>query len=179
MGGATLNQSGTLGWNSGPWDQRPIEGRADVLVYTSPPLDRPVTVIGPVEAVLFVSSSALDTDFTAKLVDVHPDGYAQNILDRLVRARYRNGSKLPPSFINAGKAYEYTIELGNTSTVFKAGHKIRLEISSSNFPHYVRNQNTAEDVGTSTRMRTAHQTVLHDDDHRSLLALPVVPIKIP
>jgi putative CocE/NonD family hydrolase len=164
---------------SGAFNQSDIEKRKDVLVYTSAALTENMTVIGQVNVKLWAFNDAPDTDFTAKLVDVHPDGYAQNILDRLVRARYRNGSKLPPSFINAGKAYEYTIELGNTSTVFKAGHKIRLEISSSNFPHYVRNQNTAEDVGTSTRMRTAHQTVLHDDDHRSLLALPVVPIKIP
>ncbi len=86
---------------------------------------------------------------------------------------------MSPSFIEPGKAYEYSIELGNTSTVFKAGHKIRLEISSSNFPHYVRNQNTREDVGSSTRMQTAQQTILHDDDHPSQLALPVVPINIP
>ncbi|HYQ81389.1 MAG TPA: CocE/NonD family hydrolase, partial [Anaeromyxobacteraceae bacterium] len=129
---------------------------------------------------LWAASSAPDTDFTAKLVDVHPgDGYAQNILDRLVRARYRWGSKLPPSFIQPGKAYQYTIELGNTSTVFKRGHRIRLEISSSNFPHYVRNQNTTSDIGADTRMEIAHQTVLHDARHQSMLELPVVPIRIP
>ena len=136
-------------------------------------------MIGQVNVKLWAITSAPDTDFTAKLVDVHPDGYAQNILDRLVRARYRRGSKLPPSFIQPGKAYEYEIELGNTSTVFKAGHQIRLEVSSSNFPHYVRNQNTTDDVGTSKKMQTAHQTNLHDRKHRSRLALPVVPIAIP
>jgi len=164
---------------SGAFDQAEIEKRGDVLVYTSPVLTKNMTVIGQVNVKLWAITSAPDTDFTAKLVDVHPDGYAQNILDRLVRARYRYGSKLPPSFIEPGKAYEYSIELGNTSTVFKAGHKIRLEISSSNFPHYVRNQNTREDVGSSTRMQTAQQTILHDDDHPSQLALPVVPINIP
>ena len=164
---------------SGAFDQAEIERRGDVLVYTTPRLTKNMTVIGQVNVKLWAITSAPDTDFTAKLVDVHPDGYAQNILDRLVRARYRHGSKLPPSFIEPGKAYEYSIELGNTSTVFKAGHKIRLEISSSNFPHYVRNQNTREDVGSSNRMQTAQQTILHDDDHPSHLALPVVPISIP
>ena len=164
---------------SGAFDQAEIERRGDVLVYTSPVLTKNMTVIGQVNVKLWAITSAPDTDFTAKLVDVHPDGYAQNILDRLVRARYRRGSKFPPSFIEPGRAYEYSIELGNTSTVFKAGHKIRLEISSSNFPHYVRNQNTREEVGSSTRMQTAQQTILHDDDHPSHLALPVVPISIP
>lgn len=164
---------------SGAFDQSEIEKRGDVLVYTSTALKENLAVIGQVNVKLWAITDAQDTDFTAKLVDVHPDGYAQNILDRLVRARYRSGSKLSPSLIEPGKAYEYNIELGNTATVFKAGHKIRLEVSSSNFPHYVRNQNTAEDVGTSTRMQTANQTILHDDGHRSQLALPVVPIKIP
>jgi putative CocE/NonD family hydrolase len=164
---------------SGAFDQSEIEKRKDVLVYTSAPLTENVTVIGQVNVKLWAITDAPDTDFTAKLVDVHPDGYAQNILDRLVRARYRRGSKLPPTFIEPGKAYEYDIELGNTSIVFKAGHKIRLEVSSSNFPHYVRNQNTAEDVGASTQIRTANQTILHDDEHPSHVALPVVPVKIP
>lgn len=165
---------------SGPFDQSEIEKRGDVLVYTSEPLQQDLTVIGQVRVKLWAISSAPDTDFTAKLVDVHPgDGYAQNILDRLVRARYRWGSKLPPSFIQPDKAYEYTIELGNTSTVFKRGHRIRLEISSSNFPHYVRNQNTRSAVGSDTSMEIAHQTVLHDAKHQSMLELPVVPIKVP
>jgi putative CocE/NonD family hydrolase len=164
---------------SGAFNQADIEKRNDVLVYTSAPLTENLAVIGQVNVKLWAITSAPDTDFTAKLVDVHPDGYAQNILDRLVRARYRRGSKFPPSFIQPGKAYGYDIELGNTATVFKVGHRIRLEISSSNFPHYVRNQNTREDVGTSTRMQTAQQVILHDGEHRSLLALPVAPIKIP
>jgi hypothetical protein len=129
---------------------------------------------------LWAISSAPDTDFTAKLVDVHPgDGYAQNILDRLVRARFRHGSKLPPSFIRPGEPYEYLIELGNTANVFQRGHRIRLEISSSNFPHYVRNQNTRSAVGMDTRIEVAHQTILHDARHPSVLELPVVPIKAP
>jgi putative CocE/NonD family hydrolase len=164
---------------SGAFDQAEIEKRDDVLVYTTAPLRENLAVIGQVNVKLWAISSAPDTDFTAKLVDVHPDGYAQNILDRLVRARYRRGSKLPPSFIEPGKTYQYDIELGNTSTVFKAGHRVRLEVSSSNFPHYVRNQNTTDDVGSSTRMRNAHQTILHDEEHPSHLTLPVVPIQVP
>jgi putative CocE/NonD family hydrolase len=164
---------------SGAFDQSEIEKRKDVLVYTSAALRDNVAVVGPVNVKLWAITDAPDTDFTAKLVDVHPDGYAQNILDRIVRARFRRGSKLPASFIEPGKAYEYDIELGNTSIVFKPGHRIRLEISSSNFPHYARNQNTAEDVGASSQIRTANQTILHDDEHRSYLALPVVPIRVP
>jgi uncharacterized protein len=164
---------------SGPFDQAQIEKRGDVLVYTSAPLQKDLVVIGQVRVKLWAASSAPDTDFTAKLVDVHPnDGYAQNILDRLVRARYRWGSKLPPSFIEPGRPYEYAIELGNTSTVFKRGHRIRLEISSSNFPHYVRNQNTRSLVGMDTRIEIANQTILHDAKHQSMLELPVVPILV-
>jgi putative CocE/NonD family hydrolase len=161
---------------SGAFDQAEIEQRGDVLVYTSAPLKEDLAVIGPVRVTLWATTSAGDTDFTAKLVDVHPDdGYAQNILDRIVRARYRSGSKLPPSFIEAGKPYEYTIDLGNTSTVFRRGHRIRLEVSSSNFPHYVRNQNTAAPVGSDTVIEIAHQSILHDARHQSVLELPVVP----
>ncbi len=164
---------------SGAFDQSEIERRGDVLVYASAPLKKDLTVIGSVRTTLWAVTSAPDTDFTAKLVDVHPDGYAQNILDRLVRARYRHGSKLPPSFIEPGKAYQYDIELGYTATVFKKGHRVRLEVSSSNFPHYVRNQNTRAPVGMDARIEVAHQAILHDAKHQSMLELPVVPIKAP
>lgn len=160
---------------SGAFDQRDIEQRDDVLVYTSEPLKQDVAVIGNVKVKLWAKSSAPDTDFTAKLVDIHQDGYAQNILNRVVRARFRHGSKLPPSLIEPGKAYEYSIELGNTATVFQQGHRIRLEISSSNFPHYARNQNTAAPVGSDAVVQIAHQTILHDGKHQSTLELPVVP----
>ena len=166
---------------SGAFDQASIETRGDILVYTSAPLEKDLTVIGSVRVKLWATSSAPDTDFTAKLVDLHPgDGYAQNILDRIVRARFRWGSKLPPSFIRPGEPYQYDIELGNTATVFRRGHRIRLEISSSNFPHYVRNQNTRASVGMDTRIEVAQQTILHDRRHRSVLELPVVPyVKAP
>lgn len=160
---------------SGAFDQRDVEQRGDVLVYTSEPLRQDLTVIGSVRVNLWATSSAPDTDFTAKLVDVHPDGYAQNILNRLARARFRHGSKLPPSLIEPGKAYAYDIELGNTATVFQKGHRIRLEVSSSNFPHYARNQNTASPVGSDAIVEIAQQSILHDARHQSVLELPVVP----
>jgi len=165
---------------AGAHDQADIELRDDVLVYTSAPLDRDLAVIGPVTVELWAMSSAPDTDFTAKLVDVHLDEFAHNVLDRIVRARYRDGSKLPPSLIQPGTAYEYTIELGNAGTIFRKGHRIRLEISSSNFPHYSRNLNTGRSNEEDDQLAVAGQTVLHNKEHPSRLLLPVVPnVKAP
>ena len=124
---------------------------------------------------LWAKSSARDTDFTAKLVDVHLDGYAHNVLDRIVRARYRWGSKMPPSLIQPGKPYPYTIDLGNAGTIFRRGHRIRMEISSSNFPHYARNLNTGRSNEQDDRIEVARQTVLHDEEHPSHLLLSIVP----
>lgn len=160
---------------AGAHDQSEIELRNDVLVYTSAPLNRDMAVIGPVTVRLWARTSARDTDFTAKLVDVHLDGFAHNVLDRIVRARYRHGSKFPPSLINPGQAYEYTIDLGNTGSIFRRGHRIRLEISSSNFPHYARNLNTGRSNEQDDRIEVARQTILHDEEHPSRLILPVVP----
>ncbi len=160
---------------AGAHDQSEIELRNDVLVYTSSPLEHDLAVIGPVTVKLWARTSGRDTDFTAKLVDVHLDGFAHNVLDRIVRTRYRHGSKLPPSLINPGQAYEYTIDLGNAGTIFRRGHRIRLEISSSNFPHYSRNLNTGRSNEEDDRVEVARQTILHDEDHPSRLMLPVVP----
>jgi putative CocE/NonD family hydrolase len=175
MGGATLNQSGTAGWNSGPWDQRPLEGRADVLVYTSPPLERPLTVIGPVEVVLFVSSSARDTDFTAKLVDVHPSGRAEILADGILRARYRRSlSAAEP--LEPGRVEEIRIAVGGTANQFRAGHRIRLDISSSNFPRFDANTNTGgviADEGPDAVVPALNR-VFHDAARPSRLLLPVV-----
>jgi len=165
---------------AGAHNQADIELRDDVLVYTGAPLDRDMAVIGPVTVKLWAKSSARDTDFTAKLVDVHLDGSAYNVLDRVVRARYRQGSKLPPSLIQPGRAYEYNIDLGVTGTMFRKGHRIRLEISSSNFPHYARNLNTGGSNEQDAQTEVAQQTVLHDQEHASYLVLPVVPgVKAP
>ena len=145
-----------------------------MLVYTSEPLAEDLTVIGPVEVRLWAASSARDTDFTAKLVDVHLDGYAHNVSEGIVRARYRNSDYLE-SWLTPGAAHDYTIDLGYTATVFRAGHRIRLEISSSNFPHFDRNPNTGDPFGQSAEVRTATQRVLHDDLHPSQLVLQVAP----
>ncbi len=155
-------------------DQSTVELRDDVLVYTSAPLDRDLAVIGPVQVKLWARSSARDTDFTAKLVDVHLDGKAHNVLDRIVRARFRGGSKLPPSLIQPGKPYEYSIDLGNTAQIIRKGHRVRLEISSSSFPHYARNLNTGLSNETTSEMQVAEQAILHDAAHPSRLVLPVV-----
>ena len=165
---------------NGAQDQTEVELRDDVLVYTSPRLDRDLAVIGPVEVKLWAKTSARDTDFTAKLVDVHLDGASHNVLDRIVRARFRRGSKLPPSPIEPHEEYEYRILLGNAGTIFRKGHRIRLEISSSSFPHYDRNLNTGEVNEWSAEMKVAHQTILHDRHHASRLVLPIAPgVSIP
>ncbi|HEY0605012.1 MAG TPA: CocE/NonD family hydrolase [Herpetosiphonaceae bacterium] len=160
---------------SGAFDQAQIELRDDVLVYTSSPLTEDLAVIGPVSLTFWATSTAPDTDFTAKLVDVHLDGFAQNVLDRIIPARYRAGSKVPPTNIVPGQAYEYTLDLGNTATIFRKGHRIRLEISSSNFPHYARNLNTGQPIASESEIVSARQWILHDPAHRSYLELPVVP----
>ena len=157
----------------GALDQSGLELREDVLVYTSEPLAADLAVIGPVTVRLWAASTARDTDFTAKLVDVHLDGIAHNVLDRIVRARYRHGSKSAPSLITPGEIYEYAIPLGDTATVFRRGHRIRLEVSSSNFPHYDRNPNTGHPLGQDAELVVATQTVFHDPEHPSHLELPV------
>ncbi len=158
----------------GVFDQRPIEARQDVLVYTSPPLPEPVEVSGPILVTLHASTSALDTDWTAKLVDVEPCGYARNLTDGILRARYRHSMR-EPQLLTPGQVVEYVIDAGATSNVFAAGHRIRLEVSSSNFPHFDRNPNTGEIPGRSTRLLSALQTVCHDHAHPSHVLLPVVP----
>lgn len=162
---------------AGPRDQRATESRQDVLVYTSGELKEDVEVTGPVTVHLWAISSAPDTDFVARLVDVYPDGYAQNLTDGIIRARYRDFQKgqRQPSLIEPGKAYEYEIDLWATSNVFQAGHRIRLDITSSNFPRWDRNPNTGADFGADTEMAVARQTILHDPEHASYIVLPVVP----
>ena len=165
---------------AGARDQSQVETRNDVLVYTTEPLDKDLAVIGPVDVKLWARSTARDTDFTGKLVDVHLDGASHNVLDRIVRARFRDGSKLPPSLIEPGEAYEYTIPLGNAGTIFRRGHRIRLEISSSSFPHYDRNLNTGLTNEWTDKIEVATQTILHDEEHPSRLVLSIAPgVKAP
>jgi uncharacterized protein len=162
------------GVNSGVYDQTPVEQRRDVLVYTANVLESDLEVTGPITMKLFASSSAPDTDFTAKLVDLRPDGYAQNVAEGIVRARFRESIRYPTPII-PGQVYEYTIDLWSTSHVFKQGHRLRLEVSSSNFPRYDRNQNTGHEIGMDAEMQPAMQTVFHDSRHPSHVILPVIP----
>jgi uncharacterized protein len=158
----------------GPKDQRTLEERDDVLIYSTPPLEHDLEVTGPVRLEFFASSSAVDTDFTAKLVDVYPDGSAINIAEGILRAKYRDSQETSTP-LTPGKVYSLAIDLWATSNVFRAGHRIRLEISSSNFPRFDRNLNTGESAATSAMWASATNTILHDVVHPSALLLPVVP----
>ncbi len=158
----------------GPKDQRTLEERDDVLIYSTPPLEHDLEVTGPVRLEFFASSSAVDTDFTAKLVDVFPDGSAMNIAEGILRAKYRD-SRETSTLLVPGKVYSLAIDLWATSNVFRAGHRIRLEVSSSNFPRFDRNLNTSESAATSAKWTNANNTILHDAAHPSALLLPVVP----
>ncbi|HET9305024.1 MAG TPA: CocE/NonD family hydrolase [Candidatus Sulfotelmatobacter sp.] len=157
----------------GPRDQRPVEARNDVLVYSTPALSEDLEITGPVTAELFASSSAVDTDFTAKLVDVWPDGFAQNLTEGIIRARYRE-SQEKPTFLNPGQTYKFTLDLWSTSNLFRKGHRIRLEISSSNFPRFDRNLNTGEDQSSARKPVQATNSIYHDAEHPSALILPTV-----
>ena len=158
----------------GPADQRPNESRSDVLVFSTPPLTEDTEVTGFISLELYASTSATDTDFTALLVDVDASGYARLLTDGIVRARYRETTK-QSSPVTPGKVYKYTIDLWATANVFKAGHRIRLYVSSSNFPRFNRNLNTGEEISASSRSVRAHQTIYHNRDHDSTLILPVIP----
>jgi putative CocE/NonD family hydrolase len=158
----------------GPRDQRPVEARDDVLVYSTPALSQDLEVTGQIKAEVFASSSAVDTDFTAKLVDVWPDGFAQNLTEGILRARYRD-SQEKPAFLNPGQTYKFTLDLWSTSNLFRKGHRLRLEISSSNFPRFDRNLNTGEGARSARKSVPATNTIYHDAEHPSALILPIVP----
>lgn len=160
----------------GPFDQAVAERRKDVLVYTTAPLTADLEVTGPITMTLYAASSARDTDFTAKLVDVYPDGKAINIADGIIRARYRESPTFTQEkLLEPGTVYEYTIDLWATSNVFKQGHRIRLDVSSSNFPKNDRNLNTGHLAYTDTDVQSANQTIYHDAQHPSAVILPVIP----
>jgi uncharacterized protein len=165
----------------GPRDQRPIESRPDVLVYTSPTLEDPYTVLGSVYVTLFAASSAPDTDFVARLVDVYPDGRAICVADGILRASARESYPAPgvvrpvaPSHIEPGDVYEYVIDLWATGLTFLPGHRMRVEITSSSHPRWERNLNTGESAVHSSRAEVAHQTIFHDAGRRSRITLTVV-----
>ena len=160
-------------YEPGPRDQRADENRNDVLVYSSKPVGEDMEVTGPVTAELWVKSSAVDTDFTAKLVDVSPDGFAMNLTDGILRMRYRD-SQEKPTLMNPGQIYKISVDLWATSNVFKKGHVLRLEVSSSNFPRFDRNLNTGAEQATSRDFISATNTILHDAEHPSAFLLPVI-----
>jgi putative CocE/NonD family hydrolase len=161
---------------AGPRDQSEIEKRDDVLVYTTPPLAEELEVTGPITLMLYAASSAKDTDFSAKLVDVYPDGRAINLRSGMVRARFRD-SLTQPSLLEKDVIYRFEIGVGSTSNLFKKGHRIRLEVSSSHFPEFGRNLNTGAEIGTSSEMIKARQVIYHDEDHPSYLLLPIIPAR--
>jgi hypothetical protein len=172
VGGAICCESRVL--PPGPLEQSAVEQRPDVLVYTSGPLHEDLEVTGPVKMVLYASTSANDTDFTAKLVDVQPDGRALAVCDGLQRLRYRL-SLDEPVFVKRNSVYQISIDAGVTSYVFSNGHRIRLEISSSNFPRFDRNLNSSAPNANVTKISKAKQTVFHEKDYPSALILPVIP----
>src|ERR1700730_2941686 len=160
-------------YEPGPRDQRADENRNDVLVYSTKPVAEDMEVTGPVTLELWVKSSAVDTDLTAKLVDVSPDGFAMNLTDGILRMRYRD-SQEKPTLMNPGQIYKISVDLWATSNVFKKGHVLRLEVSSSNFPRFDRNLNTGAEQATSRDFISATNTILHDAEHPSALLLPVI-----
>jgi putative CocE/NonD family hydrolase len=166
---------------AGPRDQRIVEARPDVLVYTSPALRSPYTVLGSVFVTLFAASSAPDTDFVARLVDVHPDGRAIGVADGIVRASARESYPAPgvvrpvaPSPIEPGGVYEYAIDLWATGITFLPGHRVRVEITSSSHPRWERNLNTGQSAVYSSRAEVASQTIFQDAAHPSRITLTVV-----
>ena len=160
--------------SNGAFDHSGIETRPDILVYSTPPMEQDTEVTGPVTLTLYASSSAKDTDFTAKLLDVEPGGSAQNLTDGIIRARYRT-PRSGASLIEPGQVYEYKIDLWATSNLFKKGHRIRLEVSSSNFPRFDRNTNTGGTIGADSDFVSALQTVFHTLEYPSHATLPIVP----
>ena len=159
---------------SGPYEQTRVERRDDVLVYTSAPLANALEIVGEVELHLWISTSAPDTDFVAKLCTVAPDGTSVNLADGFLRARLREGWRTP-KLLEPGEEVELVVELGPIGYRFEPGHSIRVQVTSSAFPHLVRNMNTGNAIGADEHGVIADQVVLHDPDHPSYVVLPVQP----
>ncbi|MHC4814500.1 MAG: CocE/NonD family hydrolase [Planctomycetota bacterium] len=168
----TLKSGAVL--REGSFDQRSVEGRSDVLVFTSATLQADVEVIGPVSLKLYAATDARDTDFTAVLIDVEPGGNAMNVTEGIMRARFRESVWGAPRLLTPNETYEYTVELLPTARVFRKGHRIRLHLSSSRFPLWDRNTNTGNDPATDKTTRVAQQTIFHDSNRPSQLVLPII-----
>jgi putative CocE/NonD family hydrolase len=161
----------------GAFDQRKMEARADILVYSTEPLTDGVEVTGPIDVTLYVSSDVKDTDFTAKLIDVHPDGAAYNLDETIQRMRYREGYLKPAVWMEKGKVYKVTLRGITTSNYFAPGHRVRIEISSSNFPRFDRNLNTGGNNFDESKGVVAHNAVHHGGAYPSQVTLSVVPAR--
>jgi hypothetical protein len=165
----------------GPFDQRGVEARPDVLSYTSAPLSQPYTVLGAVSVVLHAASSARDTDFVARLVDVHPDGRAFSVTDGIIRASTRETypdpgvvRPVPPTPIEPDVPYEFSIDLWATGLTFLPGHRIRVDVTSSSHPRWIRHTNTAGSQVDATELVIARQRIFHDPRRPSRLILTVI-----
>lgn len=174
-GGQTFLPGLLISANAGPRDQRAVESRRDVICFSTAALDEDVEVTGPVALELFIASSAVDTDFTGKLVDVHPDGRAIILTEGILRARYRD-SFTEPRLMTPDEVYKIRLDLWATANVFRRGHRIRLEVSSSNFPRFDRNPNTGELPASQSadHFVAALNRIYHDQDHPSRLILPLI-----
>ena len=174
IGGGLVAAPAGFGLVAGPLEQSHLETRPDVLCYTSPALEQDMEITGPLEIHVFASTSARDTDFTAKLVDVYPDGRSHNLVDGIKRARGLKPESRP-ELINPGEVYEFVITMGPTSQLFRKGHRVRIDISSSNFPLYDRNMNTGNPIGEDARGIIATQTIYHQTEYASYIDLPIIP----
>ena len=163
------------GFINGADDNGPLAARKDILVYNSEPMTEPLAIAGPVKMKLFAATDGPDTDWVVKLIDVAPNGFAFNVCEGILRARYRKGVD-KPELLKAGEVYEYEVDLVGTANVFLPGHRIRVDITSSHFPQFDRNPNTGEPFGTSAKVRVAQQTVFHSAERASHILLPVVPM---
>jgi putative CocE/NonD family hydrolase len=179
VGGAFDQRTGPLIFGAEP-PFGPLADRPDVLVFQTPPLSQPLEVTGPIRVNLWISSNCPDTDFTAKLIDVYPPnedypaGFAMNLTDGILRVRYRD-SWAEPALMEPGRIYQIEIEPFPTSNVFQVGHRLRLDISSSNFPHFDLNFNTGEPEGQATHHRVAHNRLFVDRLRPSQIVLPLIP----
>jgi uncharacterized protein len=160
--------------SGGAFDQRKMEARPDILVYTSEPLKEPIEASGPIEATLYVSSDAKDTDITVKLIDVYPDGVAYNLDETIQRLRYREGYDKPPVWMDGANVYQVKLQPMTTSNYFPAGHRIRIEVTSSNFPRFDRNLNTGGNNYDESKGMVAHNSVHHSKQYASAVTLTVV-----
>jgi putative CocE/NonD family hydrolase len=159
----------------GPDDYAAVEQRPDVLVYTATAFSAPTLVCGPITASISAASSATDTDFMVKLLDLWPTGFVQRLNDGMVRARFRTGWERP-ELIEPNRVYRYEIDLWNTCQTFLPGHQLRVEVASAAFPKFDRNPNTGDPLGTTSRLQTASQTIYHDREHPSYVVIPIVPL---